>query len=115
MPLPAYLTETPSTNPTSVLARQVRNLGLEVDLVRTGSTLTIRGLEVFGNESEVNRALRLITNHADANNLSLDAIVYPVQGNIISRYEAAGFLVHVTPSDDGDEDAYTLLRRAARH
>jgi hypothetical protein len=116
MGLPAYLLEQPKTNPTDVLARQIRNLGLDVELTRNGKTLTVRNLELLGNENEsdVLKAIRLIATHADLNKLSVDAIVYPIQDNVISRYETAGFLIHVMPSDDADEDAYTLLRRPVR-
>lgn len=116
MPLPAYMTEAPKINPTDVLTRQIRNIGLEVDLIRAGNTLTLKGIECTGdNDDAIARALKLLASHADSNHLSIDAIVYPVQGAMIARYERAGFMVHTTPSDLDDPEAYTLLRRAARN
>ena len=115
MPLPAYLTEQPKTNPTTIIARQIRNLGIDVDIVRTGATLTVQGIELDPDNSEyVDRAIRLLSNYADANRLSTDAIVYPVQANVIERYIAHGFEIHLEPQDEDEEGAHTLLRRIAR-
>lgn len=116
MALPAYLLEQPKTNPTDVLIRQIQSLGLDAEIIRHGPTITIRNLELTEtNEDQINRALRLIATHADTNRLAVDAIVQPIQENIISRYQAAGFLVHVQANDDCDDDANTLLRRAIRN
>lgn len=115
MPLPAYLTNQPTANPTDIVARQIERLGLDATVTRAGSTITIRDLELSpDNGDRIDRALRLITSHADAHRLAADAIVYPVQGNVIEKYLAAGFLIHVEPSNDDDEDAHTLLHRTAR-
>ncbi|QAY80479.1 hypothetical protein [Sphingosinicella sp. BN140058] len=114
MPLPAYITAPITAQPTDVLTRQIQALGVEIDLTRSGATLTVRNLDVSGdNDDLIRRALRLLTLHADANGLSIDATAYPVQENIVSRYEAAGFLVQML-ADEADDDSYTLLRRAAR-
>ena len=115
MPLPAYLLATPTTNPTQIFVRKVKDLGVEIDVIRSGQTLTVRNLELSSdNAPQIRRAIQMLVTHADLHTLSIDAIVYPIQGNIISRYEAAGFLIHLQPEDESDEDAYTLLRRAAR-
>lgn len=115
MPLPLYLTEPPSLPAATILTQRLRALGLPVHLTRTGNTLTIRNLEVSDrNDQEVRRGIEILAHHADANGLSLEAYVYPVQANMISRYEDAGFIVHFQPPHDDGEDAYTLLRRSAR-
>lgn len=115
MPLPAYITEQPKSNPTDVVARQINNLGLNPELHRCGSTLTVRGIEYDGeNGDAVMRAIKLINRHADAYRLSTDVIVYPVQGNVIDYYLKAGFEIHVDTSEEDDEDPHTLLRRITR-
>lgn len=114
MPLPAYMTAQPTTNPVDIVARQIESLGQCPELERRGSTLSLRGIEYDGANAEaVTRAIRLITRLADTNHLSTDAVVYPVQGNVIDFYLAAGFEIHVDNSED-DMDPHTLLRRPAR-
>ncbi len=114
MPLPKYLLEQPNTNPTEVVCRQIQNMGLEAEITRTGSTVTVHNLEIDPNDNSLaDRAIRLLVNHADANTLSIDAIVLPVQGNIICHLEAVGFTIHAEAAND-DEGAHTLLRRSAR-
>ncbi|WP_162815069.1 hypothetical protein [Erythrobacter aureus] len=114
MALPQYLLDNPTTNPTDVVRKQIENMGLEAEITRTGSTVTVRNLEIDPSDSSLaHRAIKLLVNHADANTLCIDAIVLPVQGNIISHYEAAGFIIHAEAAND-DEGAHTLLRRSAR-
>lgn len=116
MALPAYLLEQPKTNPTDILIRQIRNLDLTPEIVRHGQTITISNLELSdSNEAEISRALRLIATHADTNRLTVDAVVLPIQENIIQRYLDAGFTIHVQASDDYDLEEHTLLRRAIRN
>lgn len=115
MPLPAYLLAQPSTNPTDVVRRQIQNMGVDAEIERSGSTITVRDFDVAPNEQDLaERAIRLLINHADANTLSIDAVVLPVHGNIIRQYQAAGFTIHVDASND-DEGAHTLLRRCANN
>lgn len=116
MPLPAYMTAQPKIDPTLVLNRQIRSLGLDVELTRHGQTLTIRDLELNGqNLSQVKRAISLLVLYADLNQINLDAIVYTVQGNVISNFLEAGFLIHMQPMDDEERGAHTLLHRGMRN
>jgi selenocysteine-specific translation elongation factor len=116
MPLPAYLLEQPKTNPTDVLIRQIQNLGVDAEIARHGQTITIRDLELTeDNEDAISRALRLLETHADTNRLTVDAVVHPIQENVISRYLAAGFIVHHQADGEHGEEICTLLRRAIRN
>lgn len=116
MGLPAYLLEQPKTKPIDTITRQICNLGFDVELSRAGSTLTVRNLDApSADDNLIARVMRLITNFADAHHLSVDAIVYPIHGNMISRFEQTGFQIHVEPGDDADDDRYTLLRRPVRN
>lgn len=116
MALPAYLLAQPKTNPTEILVRQFRNLDLDVDIMRHGQTITIRNLELSDdNERNINRALRLLSMHADSNHLTVDAIIHPIHENIIDRYQAAGFIVHHEADGEHGEDICTLMRRAIRN
>lgn len=116
MALPAYLLEQPKTNPTDILIRQIKNLGIGAEIARHGKTLTVRGLELTDeNEQAITRALRLISTHADSNGLTVDAVIYPIEENIISRYLTAGFIVHHQADGEHGEDICTLMRRAIRN
>lgn len=115
MALPAYLLEQPKTNPTDILIRQIRNLGIDADVARHGQTLTIRALELTDENAEaVDRALRLISTHADTNKLTVDAVIHPIEENVISRYLTAGFIIHHQADGEHGEEVCTLMRRAIR-
>jgi hypothetical protein len=116
MALPAYLLEQPKTNPTDILLRQIKNLGIGADVARHGKTLTIRALELTDeNDDAITRALRLISTHADTNGLTVDAVIHPIEENVISRYLTAGFIVHHQADGEHGEEICTLMRRAIRN
>lgn len=117
MPLPAYITAPVTAMPSDIVARQIDNLGVGIEISRTGNTIAICGLETGDTENQnclVTRSINLLVNHADAMRLVLDAVVYPVQANIIDFYLKAGFQIHSSPVDEDDEGAHTLLRRMPR-
>src|SRR3546814_19137577 len=79
-------------------------------------TLTVRGLELTDeNEQAITRALRLISTHADSNGLTVDAVIYPIEENIISRYLTAGFIVHHQADGEHGEAICPLIRLAQRN
>src|SRR3546814_20953560 len=101
MALPAYILEQPKTNPTDILIRQIKNLGIGAEIARHGKTLTVRGLELTDeNEQAITRALRLISTPADSNRLTVAAVIYPIDGNRNSRYQSARLTV--PPQTTGD-------------
>src|SRR3546814_16328970 len=114
--LPAYPLEPPKTNPTDILLRQIKNRGMGAAIARHVKTLTVRGLELTDeNEQAITLALRLISTHADSNGLTVDAVIYPIEENIISRYLTASFIVHHQADGEHGEDICTLMRRAIRN
>lgn len=115
MPLPKYLLEQPSTNPLESISRRILSFGVSASLQRRGTTVVIRNLDHGDTDhNAMRRAMRIITEHADASKLTCEAFVPSVMAATVADYEANGFHV-VLQADEEDEDgAHVVLRRATR-
>jgi hypothetical protein len=114
MPLPAYMTQQPKTEPVEVLARRISNLSQSGTIVRAGQTITVRALDC-ATPDEYRRAIRMMCEQADAMRYSVEANVPSVLGDSVKHFEHAGFqIAHETGSDDEDGAHFVLRRRARR-
>ncbi len=115
MPIPAHYLEQPRISPTAALVRRIKNIGLDVELGRSGSTLSMRNLDPeTASADEIKRAIRLVCEHADASRYTIEALVPAIFGSSVTQYEELGFRI-VNQADEEDEDgAHFLLRRSPR-
>lgn len=112
MPLPAYMTQQPSTDPVAVLFRRVLNVAQSGEFGRVGQTLTVKALDCETPES-YRKAIRMMCEQADDMRYSVEAMVPSVLADSVKHFETAGFhIAHETSADEDSGTQYVVRRRA---
>lgn len=113
MPLPAYMTQQPTTDPIDVLTRRIGGITQNSDIGRVGQTITSRALDCDDVDS-YRRVIRLMCEQADTLRYSVEAHVPSVLADSVKHYEAAGFTIAYEAGPEDMDGAHFLLRRRAK-